>query len=319
MMRTQAFLLHSLKQARSADQLKLCVMDQAGDALGADMQALYLFEQPEILQPAEIYIRHISDSFVFEYEQLRRNGEPGYERIMRTRKAISDTTVYPGEKWKRSLLYRLNNKYRMKHYLCAPILLGVKAVGMLNLGRRSDSASFERSVGIRAEAVCRVISTRLAELSKESDGSMSGGESSIEQFGRLRADRAFLRSHLDQLEGQAMSLPPEEAAAFWNALALNRSTPVDFFDLNERRYVLLKPDELQHNTGRESSLTTREIEVMRRVAAGETNKAIGYDLGISMSTVASHLSSAIAKLGLRSRVRLIKETRYTGLVSKKRD
>lgn len=48
-------------------------------------------------------------------------------------------------------------------------------------------------------------------------------------------------------------------------------------------------------------LTAREIEVLRLVAAGKTNRAIAADLVISDKTVARHLSNIFDKLGLSSR------------------
>ncbi len=48
-------------------------------------------------------------------------------------------------------------------------------------------------------------------------------------------------------------------------------------------------------------LTTREIEVLRLVAAGESNRAIAAELVISEHTVARHLQNIYAKLDVSSR------------------
>ncbi len=48
-------------------------------------------------------------------------------------------------------------------------------------------------------------------------------------------------------------------------------------------------------------LTGREVEVLRLVATGRTNRAIATDLGISEKTVARHLSNIFTKLDLPSR------------------
>ena len=48
-------------------------------------------------------------------------------------------------------------------------------------------------------------------------------------------------------------------------------------------------------------LTTREIEVLRWVAAGNTNRAIAARLHLSEKTVARHISNIFGKLGLSSR------------------
>ena len=48
-------------------------------------------------------------------------------------------------------------------------------------------------------------------------------------------------------------------------------------------------------------LTAREVEVLRLVASGRTNRAIAADLFLSEKTVARHLSNIFTKLGLPSR------------------
>ncbi len=48
-------------------------------------------------------------------------------------------------------------------------------------------------------------------------------------------------------------------------------------------------------------MTGREVEVLRLVAAGKTNRAIAAELAISEKTVARHLSNIFTKLDLPSR------------------
>jgi DNA-binding CsgD family transcriptional regulator len=54
-------------------------------------------------------------------------------------------------------------------------------------------------------------------------------------------------------------------------------------------------------SGDNHGLTAREMEVLRLVAAGETNKTISAELFISEKTVARHVSNIFAKLGLSTR------------------
>ena len=54
-----------------------------------------------------------------------------------------------------------------------------------------------------------------------------------------------------------------------------------------------------------SSLTRREREIVSRVAAGLANKVIAYELGVSESTVATHLGRAMRKLGISRREGLL--------------
>jgi len=54
-------------------------------------------------------------------------------------------------------------------------------------------------------------------------------------------------------------------------------------------------------------LTPRELDVLRLAAKGLTNKAIGYQLGISHRTVQGHLASIYGKLGVSSRTEAVTE------------
>jgi DNA-binding CsgD family transcriptional regulator len=48
-------------------------------------------------------------------------------------------------------------------------------------------------------------------------------------------------------------------------------------------------------------LTSREVEVLRLIAAGKTNRAIAADLFLSEKTIARHVSNIFSKLGVASR------------------
>ncbi|MGN6392862.1 MAG: LuxR C-terminal-related transcriptional regulator [Gemmatimonadales bacterium] len=63
-----------------------------------------------------------------------------------------------------------------------------------------------------------------------------------------------------------------------------------------------------------SPLTGREVEVVREVAAGGTNRMVAERLGISEKTVARHLSNVFTKLGLASRAAVTAYAYRHGLV-----
>lgn len=66
---------------------------------------------------------------------------------------------------------------------------------------------------------------------------------------------------------------------------------------------LARLESLTRSTGSADShgLTSRELQVLRLVAAGKTNKTIADDLSISEKTVARHVSNIFTKLGLSTR------------------
>ena len=53
-----------------------------------------------------------------------------------------------------------------------------------------------------------------------------------------------------------------------------------------------------------AQLTSRELEVMERVLAGQMNKVIAMDLGVTMRTVEVHRARIFDKMGVRSAVEL---------------
>jgi DNA-binding NarL/FixJ family response regulator len=55
----------------------------------------------------------------------------------------------------------------------------------------------------------------------------------------------------------------------------------------------------------QAALSPREREVLRRVAAGETNRAIAAELGVSGETVKTLLARTYAKLGARRRAEAV--------------
>jgi two-component system NarL family response regulator len=61
-------------------------------------------------------------------------------------------------------------------------------------------------------------------------------------------------------------------------------------------------------------LTPREMEVLRWVAAGKSNKEIGAQLFISQGTVKSHMKCVLHKLDVEGRTAAIREAVHRGLV-----
>src|SRR4051794_36773592 len=67
-------------------------------------------------------------------------------------------------------------------------------------------------------------------------------------------------------------------------------------------------------SGKLATLTQREIEVLRLIAAGSTNREIAEQLVISEGTVKTHISSILSRLGLRDRTQAAIYAREAKLV-----
>ena len=64
---------------------------------------------------------------------------------------------------------------------------------------------------------------------------------------------------------------------------------------------------------RVATLTPREKEVMDRVVAGQANKVIAFDLGVSQRTVEIHRARVMQKMAARSLAQLVRLAGEIGL------
>ncbi len=125
-------------------------------------------------------------------------------------------------------------------------------------------------------------------------------------------NRRFLHSALafDRARGPLRRRDPEAAVRIWEALVAGRWSLLDHFDSDGRRFIVAHRNDAEVADAR--GLTHRERQVVAQVALGQSNKMIAYELGLSTSTVANHLASARAKLGLPSAAALRQKVSQNG-------
>ena len=114
-----------------------------------------------------------------------------------------------------------------------------------------------------------------------------------------RLGEAELRARWD--EGRALSL--DEVSA--RALALLQAAAADATPAQDGRAAAVQA----------SSLTPRELEVLRLVVAGQTDREIAETLVISRRTAEWHVAGILGKLGVRSRAAAVTAALQSGLVS----
>jgi DNA-binding NarL/FixJ family response regulator len=86
---------------------------------------------------------------------------------------------------------------------------------------------------------------------------------------------------------------------------------IDRFEIIPRSTTAGRPDVFDE-------LSKRELEVLHEVAKGKSNKEIAHDMRITSATIKCHVSSLLAKLGLRDRVQaalLVQQTQLMGYSS----
>jgi len=80
-----------------------------------------------------------------------------------------------------------------------------------------------------------------------------------------------------------------------------RWTVIDRFERRGSRYLVASA----HPRGAVGRISPVEGRAVALAALGRANKVIAGELGVAVSTAAEHVSSALRKLGIRSRVELI--------------
>jgi DNA-binding CsgD family transcriptional regulator len=111
---------------------------------------------------------------------------------------------------------------------------------------------------------------------------------------------------LDRARAQAARSGGDEAdktLSLWTGLVDGRWSVVDRFESDGRRYLVAYRNDCSLPDPR--ALNPREAQVCRLLSYGHANKYIAYELGLSTSTVATHISSSRQKLRASSRVELI--------------
>ncbi|MFO0551884.1 MAG: helix-turn-helix transcriptional regulator [Polyangiaceae bacterium] len=109
---------------------------------------------------------------------------------------------------------------------------------------------------------------------------------------------------MDRARGSLRQRDPDAGLRAWQALVAGRWTLVDVFDTDGRRFIVAR--ENQPVAPSVVHLTRREQHVITYARLGWPSKQIAYTLGIAESTVSETLRRALDKMGLRSRVDLIR-------------
>lgn len=95
-------------------------------------------------------------------------------------------------------------------------------------------------------------------------------------------------------------------AAIRLILAGGRYLPPRFIDIAARRGGDASPPG--------SRLTARQVDVLKLISVGQSNKEIARDLDLSPATIKAHIAAAIAALGAVNRAEAVFKARELGLI-----
>lgn len=75
-----------------------------------------------------------------------------------------------------------------------------------------------------------------------------------------------------------------------------------------------EPFERNAAAARSLGLSPRELDILDRLAAGESNKEIARRLGISPNTVKTHVARVYDKLAVQRRIQAVEKARFLALI-----
>ena len=108
--------------------------------------------------------------------------------------------------------------------------------------------------------------------------------------------------------------PPEELLRAVRVVAAGDALLAPSVTRRIIEHFARRPGRPEHDT-RGEALTQREREVLTLLARGKSNAELAAELFVSEGTIKTHVSSLLAKLGLRDRVQAVALAYESGLVT----
>lgn len=127
---------------------------------------------------------------------------------------------------------------------------------------------------------------------------LAAGDPGRAEFASRQAIDLFLQSENAYQAARSRLLLSRALAALGDAAAGTRQAEIGHAALTAMGASVVLAEPVHGDVG---GLTDRQLEVLRLVAAGHSNKDIGRDLHLSEKTVARHLSNIFLKLDVQSR------------------
>ena len=140
---------------------------------------------------------------------------------------------------------------------------------------------------------------------READAVMSPDGRTLHLEGRAETQREALRRAaiaVDRAKARDHRRGTRETIDVWRGLLSGEWSLIDWTDTDGSRFFLAIRND--PDAAAPKSLTRKEAQVATYVAQGHPYKVVAYELGLHISTVATHLRKALDKLGLPSRTEL---------------
>lgn len=163
------------------------------------------------------------------------------------------------------------------------------------------------SAGFRLRRTYEQVSPDAADAVITPSGEFAHAASSAAKDQQRRQALCRAAVNIDRARSQLRKSNAGEALKLWKGMVDGVYSLVEYFDHDGRRYYVARRN--PPATGMPRSLSRRERQVVAFAALGHDNRRIAYELGLSESTIATYLQRARKKLGVASRLELVRLAR----------
>lgn len=317
-------ILFSITGKRDLESLESEYLNTITHLIPAHATAFYVLK-PGKFKPMRINARGVDRDFLHYYENHGRELDP-LRRWITRQKAPNQSQVLLGLKgWQHHPVYNIVGTASIDYAMQSPIVFGQDVVGTLNFGRDLHEGPFTTTDLKCVSIVSKFLSMAIGGLTGDNDKSdirtalcntindvhhgivITDADYSI-QYANTAAKR-HVKTHRSQSD--VCELIKQNAqyqgkfGGFDNNDLSAKFCPVPGSE-NRHSIVFMETEKpLVISSELAGLLTEREIDVLKLIDKGMSNKKIAHQLKISVNTVKRHLDNLYGKLQVNSRTQLI--------------
>lgn len=321
--------ISAIHRSDSLDSFERAFLGNVSAAIEADAFGIYLLDAKR-RTPAKIVATGAPRVFIEEYESYR-SLDPIYEFVVRQRCVTDGANLLGSRDWRSHPLREWLRHWGLQHSLQGPLIINGEVAGTVNFARGPACGPFTARSRWLAQVICEEASAALERLlqRRETAAQLDLLASCFECVpmplvitdgrGQVRALNHRARSSTQSAPGVRRHAEPlyrvahivsELATSSRESLAVRTDAGDSFMSvrLNGCDDLFLSawnvtagpPDALL------DTLPARSREVAELLIQGKQNKWIAWKLGISRDTVKYHVRRVYSRLGVSSRVELLR-------------
>lgn len=321
-------IIFSISNHNDFEKLEFEYLNSISHLIPAHATALYLLK-PDKREPQRIGARGVDMNFLTYYEKKGRELDPLIRWITKQKTPNQSQLLLGLKGWQNHPVYNIVGTASIDFAMQSPIISGRDIIGTLNFGRDTGEGPFSASdlkvVSILSKFLSMAISKSIVH-----DGSKNQSRSLCDYIERIPQGVIITDSQysIQYLNSAAKiisernfdsSYPGNDLSALLRHEAATRGKygllqknnlnakfcPMPGSDSQQSIIFLDEELELPASSPISQLLTRREIEVLRFLDKGMSNKEIADKLMISTNTVKRHLDNIYGKLNVRCRTELI--------------